>query len=84
MSDYEEKALRYAEKLGIYEYSVNGHIMQWWTFWGYGEGWVQKSFDLDSEDGTEFVTGHIDWLGFIPECLKNPETGATKYNYMVG
>lgn len=79
---YERKALIYAEKIGIYEYSVSGAIMEYWSFYGQNEGWIFVRYDLES--GTEIFRGaNIPWMGFIPAFLKT-ETGATKYNYMCG
>lgn len=77
------KALIYAEQIGVYEYSVSGTIMEYWSFYGQNEGWIFVRYDLAS--GAEiFRGGNIPWQGFIPAFLKDPVTGATRYNYMVG
>lgn len=80
--DYKHKALLRAEQLGIYEYSVNGHLMEYLSFFGQEEGWIYVVYDL--ETNTEIYRGKaFPWLGFIPYWLKT-ESGATRYNYMEG
>lgn len=78
---YEDKALRYAESVGIYEYEVNKNLMEYWTFYG-SEGWYFVRYDLD-EEREVFRGANIPWTGEIPKFLLT-DTGATKYNYMVG
>ncbi len=79
--DYEQKALIRAEKIGIYEYSVNGHIMEYISFFG-EEGWWYIVYDLE-DDREIYRELAFPWMGFIPYWLKS-ETGATRYNYMKG
>lgn len=82
-TDWNNKALLYAEKIGIYEYSVSGTIMEYWSFFGQNEGWIFVRYDL--EKGKEIFRGaNIPWMGYIPEFLKDTETGATRYNYCCG
>ena len=83
--NWEQCAIQYREWYGIYEYTLSGSIMEYWSFYGQNEGWIFVRIDLSMEYGTEIFRGaNIPWIGYIPEFLKNPETGATKYNYMVG
>lgn len=81
--DWNQKALIHAEDIGVYEYAVSGTIMQWWSFYGPAEGWVFVQYDL-STDAEIFRGANIPWMGYIPEFLKDPVTGATRYNYMCG
>ena len=82
MTDYEQKALIYAEKIGIIEYSVNGNVMEYLTFYGQSEGWYYIVVDLESM--TEIYRGQaFPWMGFIP-CWLKAENGGLKYNYMEG
>ncbi len=82
MTDYNEKALRRAEQIGVYEYNVNGHLMEYLSFFGQNEGWYYIVYDLEAD--TEIYRDKaFPWLGFIPYWLKT-ETGATRYNYMEG
>lgn len=82
MTDYEEKARIYAEKIGVYEFTVKGKFMQYWSFFG-NEGFIFVRYDLEQE--REVYRGdNIPWTGKIPEFLLDPETGATLYNYMEG
>lgn len=81
--DYEKKALLYAEYHGIYEYSVNGSVMEYMTFYGPAEGWVYVAVELDREEPMEFIREPaFKWHGWIPYWLKT-ENG-TLYNYMEG
>ena len=82
-TDWNHKALLYAEKIGIYEYAVSGTIMEYWSFYGESEGWIYVQYDL-AEEKEIFRGGNIPWSGFIPERLKDPGTGAPRYNYMCG
>lgn len=76
-----DKALAAAERLGVYEYRVNGKYMEYWSFYG-SEGWYFVRYDLDA--GAEVFRGaNIPWDGeTVPAFLKD-EAGA-KYNYMEG
>ena len=79
--DWEHIALVYAESIGIYEYEINDHFMEYWSFYG-NEGWYFIKYDL--EDGKEVFRGaNIPWEGLIPKFLLT-ESGSTKYNYLVG
>ena len=78
---WENQALRYAESIGIYEYEVNDHFIEYWSFFG-NEGWYFIRHDLEA--GKEVFRGaNIPWDGLIPRFLLT-EDGATKYNYMEG
>ena len=82
MNSYHRKALARAEKIGVYEYEVNGKYMEYWSFYG-SEGWYFVRFDLD-EDKEVFRGANIPWDGkTIPAFLKT-ESGNTKYNYITG
>lgn len=76
------RALIYAEKRGIYEYTVSGSTMEYWSL--YEDGFWKSIVNLD--DGSKKSERKIPWTGpeCIPEFLENPVTGATRYNYMVG
>ena len=83
---YEEKALKYAEEIGVIEYKINGHYMEYWSFFGTYEGWVFVRYDLDL--GKETFRGA--WIPWDPN-VDNPvpsflvaEGGGLLYNYMVG
>ena len=81
---WEQLALRYAESIGVYEYEVNGKYMEYWSFYGRGEGWYFVRYDLEA--GKEVFRGaNIPWddAAGIPRFLRT-ESGATKYNYMEG
>ena len=81
--DWKAEALKHAEATGVYEYSVNGRFMEYWSFFGQGEGWYFIRYDL--ECGKEVFRGaNIPWddEAKVPKFLLT-ETGATKYNYMV-
>ena len=81
--DWNKQALIHAEDIGVYEYSVSGTIMEYWSYYGPGEGWYFIRYDL-ALNAEIFRGANIPWMGFIPEFLKDPVTGATRYNYMVG
>lgn len=81
--ELEHKALVYAEKIGVYEYKVNGNLMEYWSFYG-SEGWYFIRYDLDL--GKEVFRGaNIPWDASlekpIPAFL---HSGGTAYNYMQG
>ena len=81
--ELEHKALVYAENIGVYEYKVNGNLMEYWSFYG-SEGWYFIRYDLDL--GKEVFRGaNIPWDGSlekpIPAFL---HSGGTVYNYMTG
>lgn len=80
---YEKKALAYAERIGIYEYQVNGRFLEYWAFFGKSEGWYFVRYDLDAESEV-FRGANIPWCEDAePPAFLMSETG-TKYNYMVG
>jgi hypothetical protein len=82
--DWKAEALKYAESVGVYEYAVNGRFMEYWSFFGQGEGWYFIRYDLGC--GKEVFRGaNIPWddEAAVPAFLLT-ETGATKYNYMEG
>lgn len=83
MIDWNHKALCHAEQIGIYEYEVSGTVMEYWSFFGPAEGWIFVRYDL-ALNAEIFRGAQIPWQGFIPAFLKDPVTGATRYNYMVG
>ena len=78
----EQKAIVRAEKIGVYEYKVNGKYMEYWSFYG-SEGWYFVRYDLD-EDKEVFRGANIPFRdGVIPKFLLS-DSGATLYNYMTG
>lgn len=82
-----QKALSYAEKIGIYEYKLNGNIMEYWSFYG-EEGWYFIRYDLHA-DKEIFRGANIPWDKELPRGMAVPaflktESGATLYNYMEG
>lgn len=84
MSELEHKALKHAEDIGVIEYRVNGHFMEYWSFYGKSEGWYFVRYDLDS--GKEVFRGaNIPWNedAKIPAFLVAP-SGGLLYNYMEG
>lgn len=83
LTNYEEKALAYAEEIGVYEYAVNGKYIEYWSFYGQSEGWYFVRYDLDLCKevfrGANIPFGD----GTIPRFLL-ADNGATKYNYITG
>ena len=81
--DYMQKALRYAEEHGIYEYQVNGSYMEYWSM--YEDGFYFYRVNLDTLGKLQVC--HLEWHredGIpVPAFLKK-ESGATKYNYFEG
>ena len=85
MTEFERKALCYAEEYGIIEYSVNGSIMEYMSFYGPAEGWVYVAVELDREEPKEIIREQaFGWHGWIPYWLIKAENGGLKYNYMEG
>jgi len=86
MKEYEKKALRHAENIGIIEYQVNGNVMEYWSFFGQSEGWYFVRYDLDAEKDV-FRGANIPFSGDlknpIPAFLQTPN-GGLLYNYMQG
>ena len=76
-------ALRHAEKIGVYEYQVNGCYMEYWSL--FDEGYYFFRTDLNTLEREEVC--HLPWAkedGYpIPAFLKTPE-GYLKYNYFEG
>lgn len=82
--EWKAEALRHAETIGVYEYAVNDRFMEYWSFFGKGEGWYFIRYDLGR--GKEVFRGaNIPWddEARVPSFLKTAE-GLTKYNYMEG
>lgn len=82
--DWQREALVHAKTIGVYEYEVNGKYMEYWSFYGQGEGWYFVRYDLEA--GKEAFRGaNIPWddTAGIPAFLRT-EDGATRYNYMEG
>lgn len=80
---FKSLALQHAEKIGVYEYQVNGSYMEYWSL--FDEGFYLFRTDLDTLEREEVC--HIHWVkseGYpVPAFLKTPE-GFTKYNYFEG
>jgi hypothetical protein len=68
----------------VYEYAVNDRFMEYWSFFGKGEGWYFVRYDLGREKEV-FRGANIPWddEAQVPAFLKT-EDGATKYNYIEG
>ena len=83
--DYGEKALRRADEKGIIEYTVNGNLMEYWSFYD-GEGWYFVRYDLDREEEV-FRGANIPFRPSlkipIPAFLRAP-SGGLLYNYNIG
>ncbi len=82
--DWAHEALVHAETIGVYEYKVNGKYMEYWSFYGRGEGWYFVRYDLEA--GKEVFRGaNIPWDpdAKIPAFLL-AANGGTLYNYMEG
>ena len=81
-AEYEQKAVERAEKIGVYEFEVNGKYMEYWSFFG-SEGWYFVRHDLDQ--GRDVFRGaNIPWdttMG-VPAFLLDED--GTHYNYMTG
>ena len=84
-AELDHKALVRAEEIGVYEYRVNGNLMEYWSFFG-NEGWYFIRYDLDL--GKEVFRGaNIPWN----DSLDNPvpaflvaDSGGLLYNYLQG
>ncbi len=83
--EIERKALIYAEKIGVYEYKVNGNLMEYWSFYG-SEGWYFIRYDLELEKEV-FRGANIPWdeslVDRVPAFLV-ADGGGLLYNYMQG
>lgn len=81
--DWQHDALVYAERIGVYEYKVNGKYMEYWSFYG-EEGWYFVRYDLEAAKET-FRGANIPWEPDekIPAFLLTSD-GGTLYNYMEG
>ena len=82
--DWEAEALRRAEDIGVYQYSVNDRFMEYWSFFGKAEGWYFIRYDLGLEKEV-FRGANIPWdaEARIPAFLKTKD-GSTLYNYLEG
>ena len=86
LSGYELEALKHAEEIGVLEWKVNGNIMEYWSFFGQGEGWYFVRHDLDKKKDV-FRGANIPWDSSLPQPIPAflmTERGATLYNYMQG
>lgn len=83
MSENERLALFHAEKIGVYEYLLNGDWMEYWSLFDDGFYFIRYNV----QDGTELRDGFIPWTKQdgrpVPEFLIT-EHGHTKYNYFCG
>ena len=81
--DYKQKAISYAEQLGIYEFKVNENYLEYWSL--YIDGFHFSRVNLDTFINVEVCV--LPWKQEdnipVPAFLKN-EHGATLYNYMIG
>lgn len=91
MAEIEHQALLYAEKVGIYEYSVNedGWLEYWSFFPGEGFRFVQHNLNTNEEIREGFIPWDKRDGRPIPMFLRewNPEgplNWKTHYNYNVG
>ena len=84
LNEFEKKALCRAENIGVIEYRVQGHFMEYWSFYGKSEGWCFVRYDLD-KDKEVFRGANIPWddEAKIPAFLVAPG-GGLLYNYMEG
>jgi len=85
MSENERLALFHAEKIGVYEYKLNGDWMEYWSYFP-GEGF--RFIQYNVQDGMEYRDGFIPWdlqrdRRPIPAFLIS-EHGGTLYNYNIG
>lgn len=82
MPDYKSKALICAETIGVYEYTVIGNMMTYWSF--YPEcGFIFVTHNLDT--GAESREVKYPWepeRKIPPELIA--ENGSTLYNYCTG
>ena len=81
---FKDLALRYAERHGVYEYSVNKNYMEYWSL--YDQGFYFYRIDLNTSEREEVC--HLPWRkedGYpVPAFLLTEVTGYTKYNYFEG
>lgn len=81
---FKDLALRHAEKIGVYEYKVNGKYMEYWSL--FDEGFYFFRTDLNTLQREEVC--HLHWVkseGYpVPAFLLTDVTGYTKYNYFCG
>lgn len=80
-TDYSRSALIYAENNGVYEYSVSGNRMEYWSL--YDDGFFRYRVNLDTSAKEE--VDHIDWQpgDEIPPFLLS-QKGYPLYNYFEG
>lgn len=83
--EYQEKALKRAEEIGVIEYNVNLNLMEYWSFYE-SEGWYFVRYDLDSK--TEVFRGaNIPFNRSLPKPIPAfllSKNGGCLYNYCVG
>lgn len=81
---FESLALRHAEKIGVYQYKVNGRYMEYWSL--FDEGFYFFRTDLDTLEREEVC--HIPWNKNdgtpIPAFLQTDVMKSALYNYFVG
>lgn len=79
--DYSRSALIYAEDHGIYEYSVIGNSIEYWSL--YDDGFYSFRVNLDTNEREQIDM--IPWAPGdpIPSFLESPE-GWALYNYFEG
>jgi hypothetical protein len=77
---FEHIALLHAEKIGVYEYSVSKHYMEYWSL--FEDGFHFYRVDLNNLERKElgFIRWRIKDDYTVPAFLLTPE-GYTKYNY---
>lgn len=84
MPEFKQKALIYCEQHGIIEHAVNGHLLEYLSFYGSEEGWVYVVVNLAEAEPREIYRKQaFPWMGFIPYFLKGKH-GGTEYNYYEG
>ena len=74
MTEYQKKALTYAENHGIIEYDVNGKLMEYMSFYGQDEGWWYVVVDLDSMREIHRAQA-FPRLGIVADWLGGPKGG---------
>ena len=79
--DKKQYSILVCEKIGVYEFKLNGDWLEYWTL--YEDGFRFVRFNLVT--GEENRDTLINWspLDPVPSFLLN-ENGATLYNYFVG
>ena len=86
MTYYEEKALRRADKYGIYSYEVKGRYMQYISYFG-SEGFIRVVHDLETEEETRTHLAYVWYRGGYGMVGRKPNTKwfrEHRYNYFTG